>query len=60
MQDTPEHIKQLQLKIWLEKPPGERLRQFLVDNEALFNAWKKAKENNKSKNEINADINEIK
>lgn len=44
MHDTPEHIKQLQLKIWLEKPPGERLRQFLLDNETLFKAWQKAKE----------------
>ena len=44
MTDTPQHIKDIQLKIWLSKPPGERLRQFLVDNEALYLAWKKAKE----------------
>ena len=44
MTDTPQHIKDLQLKIWLSKPPGERLRQFLIDNEALYLAWKKAKE----------------
>lgn len=43
MTDTPQHIKDLQLKIWLSKPPMERLRQFLVDNEALYLAWKKAK-----------------
>lgn len=36
MQDTPQHIKDLQLKIWLAKTPMERLRQFLIDNQAFF------------------------
>ncbi len=45
MTDTPENIKQLQLKIWLSKPPMERLRQFLVDNESLFQFWNEAKKN---------------
>jgi hypothetical protein len=40
MTDTPQHIKDLQLKIWLTKQPMERLRQFLVDNDALFKFWK--------------------
>jgi hypothetical protein len=39
--DTPEHIKELQLKIWLSKSPMERLLQFLQDNEALYFFWKK-------------------
>lgn len=39
MTDTPEHIKALQLKIWLSKPPAERLRQMMADNEALFKFW---------------------
>lgn len=43
MDDTPQHIKDLQLKIWLSKTPGERLRQFMVDNEQLFLFWKTAK-----------------
>jgi hypothetical protein len=43
MKDTPEHIKELQLKIWLSKPPGERLKQFLIDNEALLNFFEKTK-----------------
>jgi hypothetical protein len=43
MTDTPENIKQLQLKIWLSKPPMERLRQFLVDNGTLFQFWNEAK-----------------
>ena len=43
MDDTPQHIKDLQLKIWLDKPPMERLRQFLVDNEALYLFWKSNK-----------------
>lgn len=44
MQDTPKHIKDLQLKIWLAKPQMERLRQFLIDNEALYKFWNKNKE----------------
>lgn len=39
MTDTPEHIKALQLKIWLSKPPMERLRQMMADNEALIKFW---------------------
>lgn len=41
MNDTPRHIKNLQLKIWLSKSPAERLRQFLTDNEALQKFWEK-------------------
>lgn len=43
MTDTPKNIKDLQLKIWLDKPPMERLRQLLVDNEALFTFWNELK-----------------
>ena len=39
MTDTPQHIKDLQLKIWLSKPPMERLRQMMEDNAALFKFW---------------------
>ncbi|MEO8712439.1 MAG: hypothetical protein ABI405_09970 [Parafilimonas sp.] len=56
MNDTPEHIKQLQLKIWLSKTPAERLMQFLNDNEAFFKLikdMKDARETRKS-NEKNA------
>lgn len=38
MNDTPDHIKELQLKIWLSKSPGERLYQFLVDNDKMYRA----------------------
>ncbi|WP_343744339.1 hypothetical protein [Chitinophaga sp.] len=44
MTDTPDHIKQLQLKIWLSKSPGERLRQMMEDNTALYAFWRAAKE----------------
>jgi hypothetical protein len=47
MNDTPQHIKELQLKIWLSKSPAERLKQFLEDNEALYKFWDKTKELNK-------------
>jgi hypothetical protein len=36
MTDTPKHIKELQLKLWLVKTPEERLLQFLTDNDILF------------------------
>ena len=43
MTDTPQHIYDLQLKLWLAKSPGERLRQMLVDNNALYKFWKEVK-----------------
>ncbi len=45
MKDTPENIKQKQLDIWLSKSPAERLRQLLIDNDALLDFWKEAKKN---------------
>ncbi len=42
MIDTPQHIKDLQLKIWLSKSPAERLKQFLLDNDALYQFWQMA------------------
>ena len=36
MNDTPEHIKELQLKIWLSKSPEERLKRMMEDNAALM------------------------
>ena len=47
MTDTPEHIKELQLKMWLAKSPAQRLYQFLIDNDAAYQALRKFKiENN--------------
>ena len=43
MADTPQHIKEKQLAIWLKKTPSERLKQTLEANEALFLFWKNAK-----------------
>ena len=36
MTDTPDHIKKIQLHIWLAKTPEERLTQFLKDNDEMF------------------------
>jgi len=44
MTDTPQHIYDLQMKIWLSKTPGERLMQFLKDNDDMRKALKNAKE----------------
>jgi hypothetical protein len=43
MNDTPQHIADLQLELWLAKTPGERLFQFLIDNDVMLNALRNAK-----------------
>lgn len=43
MTDTPQHIKELQLQIWLSKSPMERLRQTLEDNGQLLQFWSSAR-----------------
>ncbi|MEP7108988.1 MAG: hypothetical protein ABI760_13430 [Ferruginibacter sp.] len=48
MHDTPQQIYDLQLKLWLAKPPVERLHQLMIDNEALFKFWSEVKPANKS------------
>ena len=53
MTDTPQYIKDLQLKIWLSKPPEERLRQFIIENDEWWQALKQAKEKLKQKNQEN-------
>jgi len=49
MEDTPPHVKQLQLAIWLSKSPEERLRITLEDNDALFALWEELRKNNAKK-----------
>jgi hypothetical protein len=44
--DTSPDVKQKQLEIWLSKPPMERLRIALEDNEAQFALFNKLKKNN--------------
>jgi len=44
MTDTPKYVQEIQLKLWLAKTPGERLLQFLTDNDAMYKAILKAKE----------------
>jgi hypothetical protein len=44
MTDTPQHIQDLQLQLWLQKSPGERLLQGLKNNEAIFLLFKSARE----------------
>jgi hypothetical protein len=39
MTDTPRHIKEIQLEIWLSKSPAERLKQMMINNEALIRFW---------------------
>lgn len=35
MTDTPQYIKDIQLKLWLQKSPGERLYQAIIDIDAM-------------------------
>ena len=51
MTDTPQHIKELQLKLWLSKTPEERLLQFLTENDAWWRAIGEAKANMKLQKE---------
>jgi len=46
MTDTPQNIKAMQLKIWLSKPPMERLRQMMIDNEAMMHFWSTTRRTN--------------
>ena len=50
MDDTPQHIKDLQLEIWLAKSPGERLYQFLVDNDKMYQGIQALQKNSEEKN----------
>jgi len=49
MTDTPQNIKAIQLKIWLSKPPMERLKQMMIDNEALIQFWSVTHKSDKNK-----------
>lgn len=55
MNDTPKHIKDLQLEIWLAKSPGERLYQFLVDNDKMYQGILALQKNFEKKNLMNAE-----
>lgn len=43
MTDTPQHIYELQLKLWLSKAPMERLHQSMINNDAIFKSWREVK-----------------
>ncbi len=43
MTDTPQHVQDIQLKLWLSKTPGERLCQFIMDNDAMYQALREFK-----------------
>ena len=49
MNDSPKHIKDIQLKIWLAKSPGERLYQFLIDNDKMFQEIRALQKNSEEK-----------
>jgi hypothetical protein len=43
MNDTPQHIKDLQLQIWLSKSPEERLLLTLKSNADMLRFWASAR-----------------
>ncbi len=51
MTDTPQHVQEIQLALWLAKSPGERLMQFLTDNDALYKGILDAKKNIQSQSQ---------
>ncbi len=58
MTDTPQHIKELQLKLWLSKSPMERLKQTLESNGQLLQFWSSAHIVNRSQNDEKANPGE--
>lgn len=56
MQDTPEHIKQMQLDIWMSKTMSERLERTILDNDALFKFWKEARKKISPNNSSDAEL----
>ena len=53
MTDTPQHIKELQLKLWLSKSPMERLKQTLEGNGQLLQFWSSAHVVDRNRNSEN-------
>lgn len=45
MNDTPDHVKKIQLELWLAKPPEERIRLTLQMNDELYGLWNEVKKN---------------
>ena len=43
MTDTPQHIKDLQLQLWLERSPGERLYLTIKDIDDMRKALREIK-----------------
>lgn len=59
MNDTPQSIKDLQLKIWLSKSPGDRLKQFMEDNASLFMFWSMAQKSNSNGSDYQAKVQSL-
>ena len=51
MTDTPQHIKELQLKIWLSKSPEERLKLTLEGNGQLLHFWSTVRAVDRNRND---------
>jgi hypothetical protein len=47
MNDTSQKVKDEQLKIWLSKPPMERLRQMMENNAMLYQFWSNTRRSDK-------------
>ena len=58
MTDTPQHIKELQLKLWLSKSPMERLKQTLESNGQLLQFWSSAHVVNRSRSDEKSNSGE--
>ncbi len=56
MNDTPDHVKRIQLELWLAKPAEERIRLTLQMNDELYGLWNEVKKNMARSNQDNTDI----
>lgn len=56
MQDTPEHVKQIQLDISISETMSERWELTIKDNDALFQFWKEARKQILPNNNHDADL----
>ena len=59
MTDTLQHIKELQLRIWLSKSPMERLRLTLESNGQLLQFWASARVVDRGRSEQKSTIRQI-
>lgn len=57
MTDTPQHIRDLQLELWLKRSPADRLRQCIEDSDAFYRFVENVKPSAGAKEKVIIKIN---